>query len=58
MPPNSHFPADLVTFIDEILNGKAYFFCSESCKTKACIQKGKEKWSIKLYADFFTPNNF
>ena len=43
MRPNSHFPAVLVTFIEEILNGKAYFFCSESCKTKACIQKGKEK---------------
>ena len=24
------FPADLVTFTEEILNGKLYFLCSES----------------------------
>ena len=25
---NPHFPADLVTFTEEILNGKLYFLCS------------------------------
>ena len=32
MWPNSQFPADLVTFTEEILNGKFQFFeqCSES----------------------------
>ena len=32
MGPNSQFPADLVTFTEEILNGKLQFFeqCSES----------------------------
>ena len=32
MWPNSQFPADLVTFTEEILNGKLQFFeqCSES----------------------------
>ena len=28
MRPNLHFPADLVTFTEEILNGKLYFLCS------------------------------
>ena len=29
MWPNSQFPADLVTFAEEIINGKLYFLCSE-----------------------------
>ena len=28
MWPNTQFPADLVTFTEEILNGKLYFLCS------------------------------
>ena len=28
MWPNPHFPTDLVTFIEEILNGKLHFLCS------------------------------
>ena len=28
MLPNPQFPADLVTFTEEILNGKLHFFCS------------------------------
>ena len=28
MRPNSEFPADLVTFIEEILNRKLHFLCS------------------------------
>ena len=28
MRPNLQFPADLVTFIEEILNGKLHFLCS------------------------------
>ena len=30
MWPNSQFPADLVTFTEEILNKKLYFLCSET----------------------------
>ena len=30
MLPNAQFPADLVTFTEEILNGKLYFLCSDS----------------------------
>ena len=29
MQPNPHFPADLVTFTEEILNGKLHFLCSD-----------------------------
>ena len=29
MWPNLQFPADLVPFNEEILNGKLYFFCSD-----------------------------
>ena len=28
MLPNLQYPADLVTFIEEILNGKLHFLCS------------------------------
>ena len=28
MLPNLQFPADLVTFTEEILNGKLHFLCS------------------------------
>ena len=31
MWPNSQFPADLVTFTEEILNGKLHFLCSDKC---------------------------
>ena len=29
MWPNRQFPADLVTFTEEIVNGKLHFLCSE-----------------------------
>ena len=29
MRPNPQFPADLVTFTEEILNGKFHFLCSK-----------------------------
>ena len=32
MWPNPQFPADLVTFTEEILNGKLQFLCSDSFK--------------------------
>ena len=28
MWPNSHFPADVITFTEEILNGKLHFLCN------------------------------
>ena len=32
MWPNQQFPADLVTFTEEILTGKLHFLCSVSCE--------------------------
>ena len=32
MWPNPQFPADLVTFTEEILNGKIHFLCSALTK--------------------------
>ena len=40
MWPNPQYPADLVTFTEEILNGKLHFSCSE-CPIKR-IQLGKQ----------------
>ena len=34
MGPNPQETADLITFTEEILNGKLYFLCSESFKNK------------------------
>ena len=33
MWPNRQFPADLVTFTEEILNGKLHFLCSVFCQS-------------------------
>ena len=33
MWPNSQFPADLVTFTEEIVDGKLHFLCSDSLTT-------------------------
>ena len=35
MWPNPQETADLVTFTEEILNGKLYLLCSVSCKANA-----------------------
>ena len=32
MRPSPQFPADLVTFTEEILNGKFHFLCSETSR--------------------------
>ena len=37
MRPNQQFPADLVTFTEEILNGKLLFLCSETGKIQSNI---------------------
>ena len=39
MWPNPQFPADLATFLEEILNGKLHFLCSK-----------KGYWDSKVYA--------
>ena len=36
MWPNPQFSADLVTFTEEILNGKLHFLCSDLAIIKIC----------------------
>ena len=38
MWPNPQFPADLVTFTGEILNGKLYFLCSKDSTRTQCFE--------------------
>ena len=44
--PIRNFPADLVTFTEEILNGKIYFLCS--VKSKSFIAKSMEIYTEML----------
>ena len=51
--PNRQFPADLVAFTEEILNGKLHFFCSDTSlpsrnKTLAVAVKNYAKTDIKV----------
>ena len=32
MEPNPYFPADLITYTEEILNEKLHFFCSDKAE--------------------------
>ena len=43
MWPNPQFPADLVTFTEEILNGKLHFLCNDFCLRKC------QKWEVQKY---------
>ena len=38
MRPNPHFPADLVTYTEIILNGKLLFLCSDFINIKEMIR--------------------
>ena len=38
MRPNPHFPADLVTYTEGILNGKLLFLCSDFINIKEMIR--------------------
>ena len=51
------FPADLVTFTEEILNGKLHFLCSETTKA---LQNGTKKFHVEpvlLFGSFSFWNN-
>ena len=43
MWPNPQFPADMVTFTEEILDGKLHFLCYETKKNLASGNAGEEK---------------
>ena len=47
MWPNTQETADLVTFNEEILNGKLHFLCSDNCNTAKSIASMQELyWGI------------
>ena len=41
MTPNPKGTADLVKYIEEILNGKLYFLCSGSSIQSVCLERGR-----------------
>ena len=47
MPPNPQFPADLVTFTEEVLNGILHFLCSDN-KTSTKTIKMSDGWTRQL----------
>ena len=55
MWPNPQFPANLVTFTEEILNGKLQFLCSEPDKEGSYVNLKKKwlciKWKQKSESD-------
>ena len=56
MWPNPQFSADLVTFTEEILNGKLHFLCSDSelvvQSKQFCEYSGTPNLSLKVKQDF------
>ena len=46
MCPNPQFPVDLVTFTEEILNGKLHFLCSAGKKVVLIAP------SVSFFSDF------
>ena len=56
MWPNPQFPADLVTFTEEILNGKLHFLCSVKLKLKLTTILNMNffhKYFSKVFVIFF-----
>ena len=48
MWPNSQFPADLVTFTEETLNGKLHFLCSETIQPIQNFLHTRGRWSFPI----------
>ena len=71
MWPNPQFPADLVTFTEEILNWKLHFMCnvisqkSSSCNPQRPINFAneqiwvlrEEQWLLRAYINFYEKND-
>ena len=49
MRPNPQFPADLVTFTEEILNGKLPFLCSAHSQPKAELTLMKDLGQVRSF---------
>ena len=52
MWPNPQFPADLITFAEEILSGKLHFLCSESTNSIQTALKDNDVVIIARLCDF------
>ena len=52
MWPNPQFPSDLVTFTEEILNGKLHFLCSDPSRPDS---GRREKSFMKYLKAFLKP---
>ena len=49
MWPNPQFPADLVTFNEEILNGNLHFLCSVMTRNVVFIARVKPLHDLEIY---------
>ena len=54
MGPNLQFPADLVTFTEEILNGKLHFLCSERLSLSFIRLSNFFLWCLKISYSVFS----
>ena len=55
MWPNPQFPADLVTFTKEILNGKLHFSCSGTCSVYLLLTFQQVSWKSFWTEKFWFP---
>ena len=53
MWPNSQFPADLVTFTEEFLNGKLHFLCGVICPFQIQYDDGTIDWLGLLHVTYW-----
>ena len=49
MWPNPQFPVDLVTFTEEILNGKLHFLCSVFSSKRQIIEAMLKAWMFLIF---------
>ena len=53
MWPNPQFPGNLVTFTEEILNGKLHFLCSGRSLKSVRFHKDYSPESFRKFIDFY-----
>ena len=62
MWPNPQFPADLITFTEEIFDGKLHFHavcvkwrCWNNCGSNPVLKRSRLEWQRKWRSGIFTP---